>query len=93
MLLAPQGLLLYCRHLGVTARLKPLLWTVAVLYTFGFYSEVCVRPMSDSLLCRPRCAAALSSAPALLTLTCALLARLASARTPACRAYLPTATH
>jgi hypothetical protein len=36
---------------GVTARLKPLLWTAAALYTFGLYSEVCVRPMSDCLLC------------------------------------------
>ena len=40
-LLAPaQATLVYCRRLGVTARLRALLWVAAALYTFGLYSEV-----------------------------------------------------
>lgn len=31
---------MYCRRLGVTARLRALLWMAAALYTFGLYSEV-----------------------------------------------------
>lgn len=35
-----QATLVYCRRLGVTARLRALLWMAAALYTFGLYSEV-----------------------------------------------------
>ena len=58
MLLAPQGLLLYCRRLGVTARLKPLLWTAAVLYTFGLYSEVCERTICQPAVLLQMCSSA-----------------------------------
>lgn len=35
-----QAALWYCRRLGAPARLRPLLWGAAALYTFGLYSEV-----------------------------------------------------
>jgi hypothetical protein len=41
LLLPTQGLLFYCRRLGVVPRVKPLLWLAAVLYAFGLYSEAC----------------------------------------------------
>ncbi|PSC71777.1 ATP-binding cassette sub-family B member mitochondrial [Micractinium conductrix] len=34
------ALLFYCRRLGGTPRLKPLLWTAVLLYTVGLYSEI-----------------------------------------------------
>lgn len=40
---AAQGLLTYCRGRALP-RFKGLLWTAVALYTFGLYSEVCLRP-------------------------------------------------
>lgn len=38
--LCSQATVVYCRRLGVTARLRALLWIATALYTFGLYSEV-----------------------------------------------------
>lgn len=49
-----QGLLFYCRRLGVVPRVKPLLWLAAALYAVGLYSEAgyCSHcPLRLSLLC------------------------------------------